>query len=71
MGSYLLNSGGSTTRFASLYARPASEPQQAGDDVRGEVAEWRRPLNATATAFGQVLDWLLDHRTRPTAFRSA
>jgi hypothetical protein len=61
--------------IASLYSRSASEPQQSGDDVRGDLAQWRRPtgrpLNAAATAFGQVLDRLLDHRTRPTAFRSA
>jgi hypothetical protein len=43
MSTSLLNSGGSSTRFASLYSRPASEPLQSGDEVRVEVAEWRRP----------------------------
>jgi hypothetical protein len=75
MGSYLLNSGGSTTRFASLYPRPASEPRQSGHDVQGDVAEWKRltgrPLKATAITFGQILDRLLDHRNQADRMRSA
>jgi hypothetical protein len=51
MGSYLLNSGGSTTRLASLYFRPASEPQQSGrrparvvEALQARVAELERQL---------------------------
>jgi transposase len=51
MGSHLLNSGGSTTRLASLYFRPASEPQQSGrrparvvEALQARVAELERQL---------------------------
>jgi hypothetical protein len=64
MGSHLLNSGGSTTRLTSLYSRPASEPRQSGDDLQVGVETIRRDdrIRQTATAFAEVLDWLLDHR---------
>jgi hypothetical protein len=70
-----LNSGGSTTSLACYIPGPAAAPQYRCDDVRVELAEWRRQtgrsLKARATCF-QVKSStsLLDQRQRPTASRS-
>src|SRR5215218_10970143 len=61
-----LNSGGSTTSLACYIPGPAAAPQYRCDDVRVELAEWRRPDGTIAQGKSHLLPGeVLDIATRP------